>query len=98
MDTTLLDTLYKSPDWLAEYNRTIGSSRAAAVCNASPWQTPGDVFDAMSNGAVEPEMTPDMKRGVLLEHVAQMILPINLCGFNSRCGRGKSVLRVLPLH
>ena len=74
MDTAILDNIQKSDDWLAEYNRTIGSSRAAAVCNASPWQTPGDVYDAMTNGAAPPEITPDMKRGAVLEHVALMIL------------------------
>lgn len=62
----------KSQQWLTEYNRTIGSSRAAAVLGKDPWKSAGQVYDEMFGDAKHPDLSdsPDVRRGIALEPIA----------------------------
>jgi len=62
----------KAKEWLAEWNRTIGGSRAPAVTGADPYKSPADVFDEMTGATpLVPIDGPDVMRGIRLEPVAR---------------------------
>jgi len=60
----------KDEEWLKEWNRTIGASRAAAVLGISRYRTPAQVFDEMQREVPPRIDSPDLRRGELLEPIA----------------------------
>jgi len=65
----------RSTAWLAEWNKTIGASRAGAVAGHSRFSTPRRVAEEMLGIRPRPDLSrnPDIIRGTLLEPVAMRV-------------------------
>ena len=67
-------------EWLSEYNRTIGGSRAAAVMGKSRFLTPLKLWRTMKGLDPQADLSgsPDIKRGLYLEPIARKLIEIEL--------------------
>lgn len=64
----------KTPEWLATWNATIGSSRAPVIMHQSRFATELDMYLEMRGEKPLPPISPDMKRGCMLEPTARDML------------------------
>lgn len=66
----------KSQEWLDNHYGTIGGTAAAVIAGHSLWMTLGDLYDYRLKLKPYPDVSdsPDIRRGMLLEPVALMVL------------------------
>ena len=70
--------LMKSAAWIDEHRRTIGGSIAAACLGEHPYITPAQAYDYLRGDLPPAELTADMERGTLMEHIARAKLAAHL--------------------
>lgn len=73
-----MNALVKSAEWHDEHRRTIGGSIAAACLGEHPYITPAQAYDYLRGDLPPAELTADMERGTLMEHIARAKLAAHL--------------------